>query len=56
MTSAADRARQYINDVLAINTEHGMRSVTTPAALNAALANATRQAHQFEHPTTRSPR
>lgn len=47
-TSAArDRARQFIDDVLRINAKYGMRSVRAKGGLDAAIAEATRQAQQF---------
>lgn len=38
-----DRARQFIDDVLKINTEHGMRSVNAKGAYERAIADAARQ-------------
>ncbi|SIC07237.1 Uncharacterised protein [Mycobacteroides abscessus subsp. abscessus] len=46
--AAAERGREYINDVLAINQIHGMRSISSAAGLKAAIDAATRQAQQFE--------
>ena len=54
--TAAERARQFIDDVLAINAKYGMRSVTTEGAYEAAVANATRRAEQLERAIARSAR
>lgn len=39
-----DRARQFIDDVLKINAEYGMRSVKSEDAYETAVANAARSA------------
>lgn len=39
-----DRAREFIDDVLRINTEHGMRSVESPIVYEAAVTDTARQA------------
>lgn len=51
-TTPTDRARQFIDDVLKINAEHGMRSVQTEGAYDSAVAEATRA---FEHVRGVSP-
>lgn len=40
--TATDRARQFIDDILKINAEHGMRSVESEAVIEAAVAHAAR--------------
>ena len=45
--TATDRARQFIDDVLKINAEHGMRSVTSEGAIDAAVAHAARAYEQI---------
>lgn len=45
--AARDRARQFIDDVLRINAKYGMRSVRSKGGLDAAIAEATRQAQRF---------
>jgi hypothetical protein len=40
--TATDRARRYIDDVLKINAEHGMRSVQSEGAYDTAVADAAR--------------
>jgi hypothetical protein len=45
---ATERARQFIDDVLKINAEHGMRSVTSEGAYEAAVAAAARTAREYE--------
>jgi hypothetical protein len=46
--TTAERARQFIDDILAINSKYGMRSVTSEGAYEAAVANAARQAERLE--------
>lgn len=55
-TTAAERARRFIDDVLAINAKYGMRSVTSEGAYEAAVANATRRAERLERAIARSAR
>lgn len=38
----SDRARQFIDDVLKINAEYGMRSVQSEGAYDSAVADAAR--------------
>jgi hypothetical protein len=54
--TTAERARQFIDDVLAIYAEHGMRSVTSEGAYEVAVANAARQAERLERAIARSAR
>jgi hypothetical protein len=46
--TANDRARQFIDDVLKINAEYGMRSVESEGAYEAAVADAARSARSYE--------
>ncbi len=43
-----DRARQYIDDVIRINSEHGMRSDTSEDAYRAAVTSAA-ESYQWTH-------
>jgi hypothetical protein len=45
--TANDRARQFIDDVLKINAEYGMRSVESEGAYDTAVADATRLYEQI---------
>jgi hypothetical protein len=45
--AALDRAREFIDDVLKINAEHGMRSVESDDAYEAAIAAAARAYEQI---------
>jgi len=45
--TTADRARQFIDDVLKINAEHGMRSVESEGAYDTAVAHAARAHEQI---------
>jgi len=45
---ATERARQFIDDVLKINAEHGMRSVESEEAYDTAVAAAARTAREYE--------
>jgi hypothetical protein len=45
--AASECARQFIDDVLKINAEHGMRSVKSEGAYDTAIANATRSYEQI---------
>jgi hypothetical protein len=45
--AATERARQFIDDVLKINAEHGMRSVTSEGAYDSAVAHAARACEQI---------
>jgi hypothetical protein len=45
--TATDRARQFIDDVLKINAEHGMRSVDSEGAYDTAIADAARSFEQI---------
>lgn len=47
MSMAADRAREFIDDVLKINAEYGMRSVDDEGAYETAVARATRTCEQI---------
>jgi hypothetical protein len=42
-----DRAREFIDDVLKIHAEHGIRSVTSEDAYEAAVAHAARACEQI---------
>jgi hypothetical protein len=44
---AIERARKFIDDVLKINAEHGMRSVESEGAYEAAIAKAARAYEQM---------
>jgi hypothetical protein len=54
--TTAERARQFIDDILAINAKYGMRSVTSEGAYEAAVANAARRAEQLERAIAKSTR
>lgn len=56
ISSATERARQFIDDIMAINARYGMRSVTVEGAYEAAVANAARRAEQLERAIARSAR
>lgn len=53
---ATERARHFIDDILAINAQYGMRSVTAEGAYEAAVANAARRAEQLERAIAKSAR
>lgn len=54
--TTAERARQFIDDILAINAKYGMRSVTEDGAYEAAVSEATRRAKRLERAIARSAR
>jgi hypothetical protein len=54
--AAADRAREFIDDVLKINAEHGMGSVTSEGAYDSAVARAARACEQISRFTPASQR
>lgn len=45
--AAIDRAREFIDDILKINAEHGMRSVGSEDAYNDAIVKASRAYEQI---------
>jgi hypothetical protein len=45
--AATDRAREFIDDVLKINAEHGMHSVTSKGAYDTAVAHAAQAYEQI---------
>jgi hypothetical protein len=45
------RAQEFINDILAINAEHGMRSVESEEEIDRAVANVARWARQLDRLT-----
>ncbi|CPS05664.1 hypothetical protein [Mycobacteroides abscessus] len=45
--TATERARQFIDDVLKINAQHGMRSVQAEGAYDTAVADAARAYEQI---------
>lgn len=47
MSTAADRAREFIDDVLKINAKHGMGSVEDEGAYDTAVAHAARTYEQI---------
>jgi hypothetical protein len=49
MSTANDRAREFIDDVLRINAEHGMRSVESKDAYERAVVNAARTYEQISN-------
>lgn len=51
--TATDRARQFIDEVLKINAEYGMRSVEDEGAYEAAVADAARSARSYEQISSR---
>lgn len=56
MASPLERAQKYIDDVLAINAKHGMRSVESKQAYDTAVANALKQITSIQRAQARAGR
>lgn len=50
--TAIERARQFIDDILRINAEHGMRSVTSDGAYERAVAAAYKKTFEVAYKKT----
>jgi hypothetical protein len=52
MATPEERAREFIDGVLRINAEHGMRSVESDGVIERAVANAARHAQALANRRT----
>lgn len=50
--TAAERGRRFIDDIMRINAEHGMRSVESEDVIERAVANAARHAQTLANRRT----